>query len=575
MKKQKSSLSKLLGVVIVLANVFFANSIYAATITTKLAGPWTTASNWDLGRIPTSSDDVVLKYYMTLGVDVTCNTLNIQSGGRLTVAAGTSVTVSGALTLGGNGIELLTTESLTASLIFASVSGGGNILYARNITGTSVGTKYWHTVSSPVNNFSIWNFLYNANGVLETNNDGSLFAFASYDESFNKWSYYPTTDNGSWTGVFAGGKCYTMAPVVTGQFTIQGKPFTGSVSINVNHSSVGTEPVGGWGWNAIGNPFTSAISASSFYLTNSGQLDPVYGGLYVWDPVAQGYNILTQGTGGYVQMGQGFVVRSKTGGGTVNFTYSMRAHSPGTAYKSANLLTGVQTSTNTPVQSIVLNAQSGKILRNTTFVFSPGMTTALDPYYDAGLLPSGGGLDIYSKLIDDKGINFGLQALPNTGFNELVIPVLIDLDAAGEVAFTSKLTNLPDGYKVVLEDRVTGATTSLNDDNAKYAVNLPANTVGLKRFYLHVSNLTTGIIENVSEGKLNVFTSGKSINILGSVLSQSKAYLYNLTGSRVAAYDLNASGTNVINIDQLKAGMYLIQIIEGKKQKYTGKIILN
>lgn len=52
MENRKFTRTNNLWLFIVLANVFFANGIYAATITTKLAGPWTSAGNWDLGRIP-------------------------------------------------------------------------------------------------------------------------------------------------------------------------------------------------------------------------------------------------------------------------------------------------------------------------------------------------------------------------------------------------------------------------------------------------------------------------------------------------------------------------------------------
>lgn len=559
---------------IMLTAVALYQSVKAATFTTKLAGPWTTASNWVNGAVPSVGDDVVIKHFMTLGSDVTCATLAVQSGGRLTISAGVRVTVTGAVALGGSGIEMLTTANETSSLIFNSISGVGNLFYGRYMSGTSGGTKYWHTVSSPVTSLSIPGFLSNAGGVIETNADETLFAFANYNESVNKWNYYPTSDDGSWTGVFNPGQGYTIAPVASGQITIQGRPLTGNVSVGIVKSTGVTPPPGGWGWNSIGNPYTASLSTSSFYATNSARLDPVYGGLYVWDPSSQSYDIITQGSAGYIQMGQGFVVRSNDGGGTINFTYAMRAHSPGTIFKSGNTgdLPAEPSQFDFLTSTVKLYAVSQNIKRNTTFIFSNGMTTGLDPYFDAGLLPSGGGMDIYTKLLNGPNDNFGLQALPSDGFTKLSIPVLLNLEKSGMVEFSAELMNVPDGFDVILEDRTKSIETRLNHE--KYAVEIPGNTVALNRFYIHFIKSSTTVLDVVQSNDIRIHTNKKELNISGESTIGAKAYLYNVTGSQIGLYQLENTTRHIISCSALREGIYILKIATPGKKVYTEKIFL-
>lgn len=547
----------------------------AAIKTTRLAGPWTTASNWEGGVLPASTDDVVIKHFMTLGSDATCASLSIQNGGRLTISAGTRTTVTGALALGGSGIEMLTTSSEASSLIFNSISGLGNLYFGRYVSGTSGGTKNWHIVSSPVTTLSIPGFLSNAYGIVETNNDESLYAFASYNESINKWNYYSTTDGGTWSGLFNPGQGYTIAMVSSGQITINGRPATGDVSVNIARTFISgaQPPTGGWGWNAIGNPYTASLSTSQFYISNRSMLDPVYGGLYIWNPSSQSYDIITQSTAGYIQMGQGFVVRSKEGGGSIGFTYGMRAHSPSTPYKSGNLSDPPADPPSAEFTSTVkLHAVSGDIRRNTTFVFSPRMTTGLDPYFDAGLLPSGGGMDIYSKLLNGPNDNFGLQALPSEGFTKLSIPVYVNLDKTGLVEFSAELMNIPDGFDVILEDRIKNTETRLNTD--KYSTEISVNTGTTNRFYIHFIKSSTTKTVNTLKNDIQIFSRNKELNISGESTFGAKVDLYNITGSLAARYQLENSSYHNISCVAQREGIYILKIETSDKQIFTEKIYL-
>ncbi len=537
--------------------------VNAETITSINAGDWNTASNWSPEQVPGDGDDVIITYWMNLYSDAVCQNLSIEGSGRLSIVAGVKLTVNGSITMDGQGIEMASSTS-SSSLLFNTISGNGTLKYSRYMTGTTTPPLIWHTISSPVEYGSPYSFrtqLYR--------NSNNIYAFGNYEESQNAWSYWSSVSN-----EFVLGKGYAMASRNSGGVTFDGFPATGNVSIQISHSSGNTEdePYGGWGWNATGNPYTAALSVSRFYNTNRDKLDSRYGGLYVWNPLVQGYSVSTQATGGYIQVGQGFVVRSKTERETINFTYAMREHAPTAGFKSAKI--GTDEPEVNEVSEIILHANSNGVDRNTVFIFKEGMTLGLDPYYDAGLLRSGGGLDLYSRLTEGDEIDMALQALPDSGLNNMVIPVFVELQNVGEVTFSAELNNVPEGCEPVLEDRVTGERTVLAQEGNSYSVNLPSTSSNVSdRFYLHMTNITTGT-ENMLQKSLDVYAIDKEINIAGKITQQSKAYLYNLTGNVIGMYDLNIGSQNIINANNVLPGIYLIRISEGNQQIYSGKVIL-
>jgi hypothetical protein len=363
---------------------------------------------------------------------------------------------------------------------------------------------------------------------------------------------------------------------------MSGYPADSIVTVPITYST-GTKPQGGFGWNALGNPFTSAISVSSFYSTNSSQLDPVYGGLYFWNPDGY-YEVISKGGGMKdIQVGQGFNARSKVGGGNITFNYAMREHATAATFKSAIL----------PWPSIELKATTKDLSRTTAITFNSEMTLGLDPSYDAAVLKSGGGLELYTKLVEDNGNDFAIQCLPDVGFDKMVIPVSLDLTTGGEITFSAKSANLPAGYVPVLEDRLTGISTTLTTDGAGYKVTLPSNTSGIKRFYLHLSDTkttptvavkaevtvaatipSTSSIINQNLARIKVYPIGREIHIQGVVDEQNVATLYDITGRSVGVYPLQAADNITLYPEGINNGIYLLRIVQGNAQRFIGKMIL-
>ena len=74
------------------------------------------------------------------------------------------------------------------------------------------------------------------------------------------------------------------------------------------------------------------------------------------------------------------------------------------------------------------------------------MQTKLDIGYDAGIFKTG--FDLYSQLVEDNGVNFGVQYLPTSSLNEVEISLGLDSKYNGFVVFSSELINIPNDYQV-------------------------------------------------------------------------------------------------------------------------------
>jgi hypothetical protein len=179
-----------------------------------------------------------------------------------------------------------------------------------------------------------------------------------------------------------------------------------TTSINIDRNS--------YGWNCIGNPFTTPIKIkglvadSCFLGVNAAQLDDSYAALYIFDPNdPTHYQILNNTNTGegylsqdYLQPGQGFIVKSKSGGGTINFTPEMKGHQNNatfykkTAQKEAKWL------------SLKINVEGGELSASSRILFNENMSPGLDITYDAGIFNSKQKLKTYTRLVEDNCINF-------------------------------------------------------------------------------------------------------------------------------------------------------------------------
>jgi len=535
---------------------------------------WNTSSNWSPGSVPTATDNAVIvdgvNDPVISGGTWGCTSLVIEPAASLTIESTGTLNVSGLITINSSGV------SSTGSLInWGTVTG--TVLFNRFLR-PEANMGSWHFFSSPVGGMTISSFF------TENINRDELWEWKESDAT------WPLVVSGN----LISGKGYNLEQTTgsTGEYS-----FTGSVvssasfiatapylSTHLSRTSAfdygllnpnpiwaddrSWENYGGGGWNLMGNPFTSAMSASAFISANSGLFDPHYQALYVYDGLANVYRYaaasipgfpLAGDFGDYVQAGQGFFVLALYNGANFTFASSMQVHQP------ATILLKSGEATDDPWPGLMLKLKSGDKERLTTIVFNDTMTPGSDPGYDVGQMSTNSGIELYTILAaGDNSVNFTRQALPLADAEKKAIPVGIDLKNSGEVTF-SAFTVPAGNTRYWLEDRVSGTYTDLTTNS--YTVTLPANTFGSGRFFIIASaNTPTAISrDEADETGLRIWVSGGKVIIKGKTGDMALCEVYDLRGKTIMESRLSDSELNVLDLPGNLHGVYIVRVVDGPK----------
>ena len=507
-----------------------------------ITSDWNTESNW-CGGVPTSATNIKIPSGVTqpiIGVltSASCNNIDIAGGASLTISSNTTGTGS--------------------LIISGTVSGAGSAQVQRYMT-----TDAWHIVASPVSGQSIANFL-SSNANVATDDVGAR-GMIDYNPTINDWNNYFTN---STSGNLATGKGFSMRTNANSAVTFSGTLNAGTLSTTGMASGL---------WNCIGNPYTSAIginklsssSTASFLTTNASNLDPSYGAIYIWDQPDEnngtwGIYTIISNTPGFgsdaafdVQQGQAFMVKMNATATSVSYSQAMQLHNPGLVLKSSNSVW----------PSIKLEASVNGQTSSTLIAFNNQMTKGLDVTYDAGLLRGGADLVIYSRLVEDNGIPFAIQALPTNEFSTMIIPLGVESKTGGELIFSSKFINLPADCQVILEDKLNRTFTDLSIGD--YQTVIEANSSSTDRFQLHTSSLSTGLKGNIADNLSAYAVRNIEIRIKGQVSNQAVATLYDVQGRVILVKTLEEGNLNVVRTPNIKTAIYMLSVNDkGKLQRF-------
>lgn len=518
---------------------------------------WSTASNWSPSEPLTISTVViprVLTSYPEISSTVTADILNIDPGAMVTV------TETGAL-------DVADLRSDSLGLVIESGTGGtGSLIHSSNIAGATIQRYFsdnrWYVVGVPVIN-QAYNGTYFSDNMIPGNTptSPSFYGITNYNETLNEWNSYFTSAAGS----FVNGTGYLMRRSTGGIVTFSGIMASGNQDITVALKRSSTPGVSN-GWNAIGNPYSSAISTTAFLNTaNIGSLEPSFAALYIWDEAASTttYQIVNQAPfTGYenLQSGQGFIVRAKEGGSTVTFSPSMRVHQTALALKSGQA----------SWPGVVLAADKGGVVSSTSIAFQEGMTNGLDVGYDAGVFKSNTAISVHTRLVNCNGIDFGLQCLPLTALDRSTIPVGLEVSQSGEVKFTLKKVSLEADQTVTLEDRTTSVFRTFSGSEDHYIAQVVAGEPAYGRFYLHFGSVTS--TDDPFSAKFAAYYQQGEVKVNGMMQGGTTIMLHDMQGRLLVQQQPAASvPQNRLESGVLPNGIYLLTIIAGN-QRTTLKI---
>jgi hypothetical protein len=517
-----------------------------------------------------SLDALVVDGTYDVSGDVQIDNLIINNGASTVVGFGESIITNSNLINDGS-LELNSISNNFSSLI---VNGTvkNEVTYNRHVnqfanTGTTSGSN--DLISAPVTNASqTFLALRTVNPDIPSGTIGGVpsFLFGPFDNNTNAYLNYTAADDSS--PISSGIGYRTASDTPSGSsFTFVGDVETETKLVPIN---AGT----GSNFSLIGNPYPSYISLSEFLGSNNLEFNPLLSGVYGYDGEASdGFTIWNQAyseanPNALITPGQGFLVSSQTGGGTITFEPTMR--SVGT---TDDFILGRTSSQN--LAHIILNLTSENSSYNTSLYFNNNASLGMDPGYDSRMLEDiAPDFAIYSHLVENNtGNNMAVQSVSYDDLNDITIPLGINTVQGEQVTISIADINIPEDTEVYLEDNALNIFKNLKLSN--YIFTPSTNLTETGRFYVHFSSSQLGITENLLNG-LEIYTNSapKAIIIKGQLEGKTAMQLYDIQGRVVMTSELNSKNTkHSIDVSHLSAGVYVVQLQNATSNR-TEKVII-
>ena len=517
-------------------------NIYANSITN---GNWSETGTWINGVVPSTSTKVIVENDVILNQNSTIESLNITSASSLVLNAANGLTINDNLSNNGT----LTAQSGSSLIVKGDASG--NVIYNRSINAVAGNLKGWYLMASPVIGQDYDDTFVSANNIAE---NGSNNGIASYIVASDSWDYHEDLENNT----FSSGTGYSVKRESTGTVA-----FTGTINTN----DLGVDVVlttGGNNFNLLGNPYTSYLNSATFLNDESAISETKTMWVYNQTLGSNGsYEVKTMADAFVIAPGQGFFIKANAAGGTFNFAEVNQSHNADTFQKASKT-------------ELKLSITDGTINQYAKVYYLDNGTTGFDVGYE-GEVFDGNKEDFYlysTLLSENQNKMYQVQALPNTGFESMIIPFGLKADAGKQITFTIEATNLPSGINVYLEDRLLKTYTRLDEAYSNYKVTLSESLNKTGRFFIHTkaaNSLSTAseILKTVSMYK----TDNNTLKIAGLKNGNASISLHNILGQKVMQTTFEATISKDITLPNLAKGVYVVnlQTTEGKLSK---KIIL-
>jgi hypothetical protein len=329
---------------------------------------WSTASNWSLGTVPTSSDNIVISSNTpnapVMDVDVTIpagKSLRINSSGTLTIAPGKVLTIAGTANFNGKAVTFksdATGAGMFGPLTTGTLTGATNVTVERFIPAR----RAYRFLSPAVTTSTTIRQNWQEDGVntagFGTHITGAQGATAGFDPTETNNPSLLRFTNGAWVGAtntnvsqLTAGNAYCL--MVRGDRTTDLTSNTPTASNTVLRAK-GTLFTGNFspalsaaasGYSFIGNPYQAPLDIKTALQSSTDVNKNV---VYYWDPTINargGYitrnlqisqNNITSSVNDYVQPGQAFfVVNEPTLTSTPALTFTENHKSVGNAAAGA------------------------------------------------------------------------------------------------------------------------------------------------------------------------------------------------------------------------------------------------
>ncbi|MDI1254699.1 MAG: hypothetical protein PSV16_01245 [Flavobacterium sp.] len=331
----------------------------------------------------------------------------------------------------------------------------------------------------------------------------------------------------------------------------------------------------GQGFNLIGNPYPSAISATAFFATN-----PTITTLYFWTHTVQGaapganyasYNA-TGGTAastttpasatpnGTILSDQGFLAKT-TASGNVVFNNGMRTGNNGaTFFRNATV----------EQNRIWINLNSAEEGMNQMLVgYIDGATDAVDGRYDGKLIENSGS-KIYSVLNDEQYIIQG-KALPFA--NTDVVPLGFMASVAGTYSLSIDHVDglFADDQIIYIEDLLMNVTHNIKE--SVYSFTSEAGTFNNRFRVVYQDTMLHVDTPTFDQNSVVIFNQNSVLNINSGSTVMQEVKIFDMRGRLIyKKVGINSAVTS-LNDFRMERDVILIQITTADGSTVTKKFV--
>ena len=499
-------------------------------------------------------------FFLLSILNIYSQNVTIDSGAKMIVGEGVKVTIEGDLVLNSTESLKITNSSF---VVKGTSSGSGKMTYTKTIP-----SKKWQFISSPVTNQSVADFVASVDLVNGQGNHSDNQGLAYYDNTILDWIMYNTVKNSSSfpSGtVFKPGQGWVIQLEGSGDIDISFTgSFPGSNSVMTDFQNSNESK-----YNFIGNPYPSYIAGNTstdtdnFLEDNKDSLTEKT--LWIWNDGDGKYDVTNNASNAYyLAPAQGFFIKSQE---NLSFDKNLQSHKSTVSGQQKN-------SSSRP--EIKLMITDGSSHKDTDIFYIEGTTTGFDNGYDSTIFYNGGKyFDIYTHLVSDsQGDDYGIQSLPNSDYETMVVPVGFNATSNTEIIISAAIANFPAGISVYLEDKDNTSFTLL-EDATSYTTTLSEDINGIGRFYLHTTSSVLSTDKVALNNHLSIYTSSKeNIRISGVYSGVAKLRMYNILGKQVLNTSFEGNGLNDIALpNNISSGVYIVHLATESKI-VTKKILI-
>jgi PKD repeat protein len=466
---------------------------------------WYKESNWNTTDIPYPGTDIIIppgkSNYPTITTPgANCKSLEIQS----TVSGDASLITHGYLTV-------------KDTAIVQRYSTGGA----------------WHGYSSPLDNVTASMFNLNMNP--------KIFLY-KHDESYYGYSNVnnPNLDLGDMKGWF-----YWVD--ATNPVTLNAKGILRDGQVGMTNNLIRSGSGASYGWNFMGNPYTSAIDwkSSDGWTTNN-----ISATIYVykngnWATFNKNTGASTNGGSRYLALGQAFFVKVNDAGGSYPQYGTMIIN------EKAQVHNNVAFSKNNEhiENALKLIISDGNSQDETMLMFHPDASTEYDPDYDAIKLFSID--DKIPQIYSGNNIRYAVQTIPQK--SKVGISVRWNKNGKKLKLKLAECENIDD---VFLLDKYTGESWNLSSADYDFSYSDDIEN----RFVLSFEPM---IVESSAVDNLQIQTQDNKIIVYNNdKLNVESVEIFDLLGRIL--YRHNGAIQDKIEVELNKSGIYFVRIYSGE-----------